>query len=49
MLSVQTEESFMGRILLGANYYPEDWDESLIDFDIEKIVAAVTKAGYEAE
>jgi beta-galactosidase GanA len=28
---------FMGRILLGANYYPEDWDESLIDFDIEKM------------
>lgn len=27
----------MGRILLGANYYPEDWDESLIDFDIEKM------------
>ena len=37
MLSVQTEENFMGRILLGANYYPEDWDESLIDFDIEKM------------
>lgn len=27
----------MARILLGANYYPEDWDESLIDFDIEKM------------
>ncbi len=27
----------MGRILLGANYYPEDWDESLLDFDIEKM------------
>lgn len=27
----------MVRILLGANYYPEDRDESLIDFDIEKI------------
>lgn len=29
---------FMKRdILLGANYYPEDWDEDLIDFDIEKM------------
>jgi len=27
----------MGRILIGANYYPEDWDESLIDLDIEKM------------
>ncbi len=27
----------MSRILLGANYYPEDWDENLIDFDIEKM------------
>ncbi len=27
----------MGRLMLGANYYPEDWDESLIDFDIEKM------------
>ena len=27
----------MNRILLGANYYPEDWDASLIDFDIEKM------------
>ncbi|MBQ1954888.1 MAG: beta-galactosidase [Clostridia bacterium] len=27
----------MNRILLGANYYPEDWDENLIDFDIEKM------------
>ena len=27
----------MSRILLGANYYPEDWDESLIDSDIEKM------------
>ena len=27
----------MGRILLGANYYPEDWDDDLIDFDIEKM------------
>lgn len=27
----------MNRILLGANYYPEDWDESLLDFDIEKM------------
>ena len=26
-----------GRILIGANYYPEDWDESLLDFDIEKM------------
>ena len=26
----------MARILLGANYYPEDRDESLMDFDIEK-------------
>ena len=27
----------MSRILLGANYYPEDWDEDIIDFDIEKM------------
>ena len=27
----------MSRILLGANYYPEDWDESCIDLDIEKM------------
>ncbi len=27
----------MGRILHGANYYPEDWDESLVDSDIEKM------------
>ena len=27
----------MSRILLGANYYPEDWDADLIDFDIEKM------------
>lgn len=27
----------MSRILLGANYYPEDWDENLIDSDIEKM------------
>lgn len=27
----------MSRILLGANYYPEDWDEELIDSDIEKM------------
>ena len=27
----------MSRILLGANYYPEDWDENLIDFDIAKM------------
>lgn len=27
----------MNRILLGANYYPEDWDEALIDSDIEKM------------
>lgn len=27
----------MNRILLGANYYPEDWDEGSIDFDIEKM------------
>ncbi len=27
----------MGRILHGASYYPEDWDESLIDSDIEKM------------
>ena len=29
----------MSRILLGANYYPEDWDESEIDRDIEKMTA----------
>ena len=27
----------MSRILLGANYYPEDWDENLLDWDIEKM------------
>ena len=27
----------MNRILLGANYYPEDWDEELIDSDIQKM------------
>ncbi|MBQ2749028.1 MAG: beta-galactosidase, partial [Clostridia bacterium] len=27
----------MSNIYLGANYYPEDWDEELIDFDIEKM------------
>ena len=27
----------MNRILLGANYYPEDWDADLIDSDIEKM------------
>ncbi|MBR6771973.1 MAG: beta-galactosidase [Clostridia bacterium] len=27
----------MNRILIGANYYPEDWDESCIDSDIEKM------------
>ena len=27
----------MKKILLGANYYPEDWDENLIDFDIENM------------
>ena len=27
----------MSRILLGANYYPEDWDDNLIDWDIEKM------------
>ena len=27
----------MSRILLGANYYPEDWDEELVDSDIEKM------------
>ncbi|MBO5040830.1 MAG: beta-galactosidase [Clostridia bacterium] len=27
----------MGRILHGAAYYPEDWDDDLIDFDIEKM------------
>ena len=27
----------MSRILLGANYYPEDWEESLIDWDIQKM------------
>ena len=30
----------MNRILLGANYYPEDWEESLLDFDIEKDIQA---------
>lgn len=25
-------------IYLGANYYPEDWDESEIDSDIEKML-----------
>jgi beta-galactosidase len=28
----------MNRILLGANYYPEDWDEHYIDSDIEKML-----------
>ena len=27
----------MSRILLGANYYPEAWDENLIDSDIKKM------------
>ena len=27
----------MGRILHGAAYYPEDWDDELLDFDIEKM------------
>ena len=27
----------MEKIYLGANYYPEDWDDSLIDFDIAKM------------
>lgn len=27
----------MNRILLGANYYPEDWDEGMIDSDIQKM------------
>ena len=27
----------MNRILLGANYYPEDWDEELLAFDIQKM------------
>ena len=27
----------MKKILLGANYYPEDWDEDLIDSDIKKM------------
>lgn len=27
----------MNRILLGADYYPEDWDEELIDSDIQKM------------
>lgn len=27
----------MSKIYLGANYYPEDWDESCIDSDIEKM------------
>lgn len=27
----------MSRILLGANYYPEDWDDNLIDWDIERM------------
>ena len=27
----------MSRILLGANYYPEDWEEELIDSDVEKM------------
>ncbi len=29
----------MSRILLGANYYPEDWDENEIFADIEKMTA----------
>ena len=27
----------MARILLGANYYPEDWNEENIDSDIVKM------------
>ena len=27
----------MSRILLGANYYPEDWDDGLLDWDIQKM------------
>ena len=27
----------MNKIYLGANYYPEDWDESCIDEDIVKM------------
>ena len=27
----------MGRVLLGANYYPEAWDLETLDFDIEKM------------
>ena len=27
----------MKNILLGANYYPEDWNEDLLDFDIQKM------------
>ncbi len=27
----------MEKIYIGANYYPEDWDEENIDFDIEKM------------
>ena len=27
----------MSNIYLGANYYPEDWDEELVAFDIEKM------------
>ena len=30
----------MGRILLGANYYPEDWDEDQIPYDIAKMKEA---------
>lgn len=31
------ERCTLNRILLGANYYPEDWDEENIDFDIQKM------------
>ena len=37
LTAVSKKEINMGRILLGANYYPEDWDDDLIDFDIEKM------------
>ena len=37
LTAVLEKEKNMGRILLGANYYPEDWDDDLIDFDIEKM------------
>ena len=28
----------MKKLLLGVNYYPEDWDESYVDSDIEKML-----------